>query len=134
MARIESIVWRLRNWERWRVSMAGNGLGYARQSVFLCERALSDREIRIPVDEVEASVTNDAVESFKETRPKVYEALQLVYPRGLGAKGAATRMGCGVSNIHALLAVGDRLIAGWLADRDERQRLAREQSKKSFTT
>ena len=134
MARLEHVVWRLRNWERWKVSMNGNGLGFARQSAFLYDRNLSDRELRVPVDEVEASITNDAVEALKVPRPRVYEVLQLVYPFGLGPNGASKRMGCAVSNVHALLGVGDRLISAWLTEREEKQRAAAEIAKRSFTT
>lgn len=134
MARLDWVVWRLRNWERWCVSMAGSGLGFARQAAFLNEPSLSDRDVRIPIDEVEASITNDAIESFKVTRPHVYEVIQLVYRFGQGPTATARRLEVQPRNVHALLEVGDRLIAQWLAERDEKQRLARAALEKSFTT
>mgnify|MGYP003585805906 CR=1 FL=1 len=128
MARLEHVVWRLRNWERWKVSMNGNGLGFARHSAFLYDRNLSDRELRVPVDEVEASITNDAVEALKVPRPRVYEVLQLVYPFGLGPNGASKRMGCALSNdqlaMEAALGTGHPVLR--LPGRDSPHRLHHE--------
>lgn len=132
MARLEWVDARLRNWERWKCQMAGNGLGFASQSSFLIERALSDREIRIPVDEVEASVTDEAVEALKVPRPHLYEVLQLAYPWGLGPAGAAKRIGCSRQNVYALLGVADKVLAAWFTARAERQAAERERIRQAY--
>ena len=121
MARLDWVDARLKNWERWCCSMRGNGLGFAPQSSFLNEPSGGEREIKIPIDEVEASITHDAVESLRDTRPRVYEVLYLVYPFGLGAGGTAKRLQCERSNVYALLEVGDRLLAAWFTERADRQ-------------
>ncbi|WP_295378389.1 hypothetical protein [uncultured Pseudacidovorax sp.] len=112
--------------------MAGNGLGFASQSSFLIERSLSDRELRIPIDEVEASITHEAVEALKTPRPHLYEVLHLVYPFGLGAGGTAKRLGCSRSNVYALLDVADRVLAAWFTERAERQAKAKEASEAAY--
>lgn len=121
MARLDWIDSRLKNWERWYCSMHGKGLGFASQSVLLNDLPGADREIRIPIDDIEGSITHDAVESLKDDRPRVYEVLYLVYPFGQGAGGAAKRLQCARSNVYALLEVGDRVLAEWFTRRSEQQ-------------
>lgn len=133
MARIEWVKTRLDNWARWRCQMAGNGLGFSSQSSFLNDAPGSDREARIPVDEIEASVTHEAVESFKDSRRAVYEVLYCMYPFGLGVSGTCRRLECERANVYALLDVADRLLAAWFAERTEKQTATREAIKRSFT-
>jgi len=134
MARIEWVKTRLDNWARWRCQMAGNGLGFASQSSFLNDAPGSEREAKIPVDEIEASVTHEGVEALKATRPAVYAVLYCMYPFGLGVTGTCRRMECERANVHALLDVADRLLSAWFAERAEKQAAARDAIKKSFTT
>ena len=61
MARIEWVKARLNNWALWRCQMAGNGLGFSSQSSFLNDAPGTEREARIPVDEIEASVTHEGL-------------------------------------------------------------------------
>ncbi len=134
MARLDWVDARLKNWERWCCSMRGNGLGFASQASFLNDHPGADREIKIPIDEVEASITHDAVESLKVDRPRVYEVLYLVYPFGLGAGGTAKRLQCERSNVYALLEVGDRLLAGWFTARAERQAALQKATQTAYST
>lgn len=110
--------------------MAGSGLGFASQAAFLNDAPGADREVRIPVDEIEASVTHDAVESLKAARPQVYAVLHCMYPFGLGVSGTCRRLGCERANVYALLDVADRLLAAWFTERAE----AREAAQRSFTS
>ena len=65
MARIEWVKQRLENWALFKAREAGGGLGFASQSSFLGEADSSRyRESRIPIDDVDASVTDEAVESL----------------------------------------------------------------------
>jgi hypothetical protein len=134
MARIEWVKTRLNNWSLWRCQMAGNGLGFSAQASFLNDSPGSEREAKIPIDEIEASVTHEGIESLKEARPHVYQVLYCMYPFGLGVSGTCQRLGCERSNVYALLDVADRLLAAWFADRAERQQTARDAIRKSFTT
>lgn len=121
MARLDWVHSRLKNWERWHCQQRAGGLGFATQAVFLNEFPGADRVSRIPIDEVEASITNDAVEALKQPRPVLYQTLFLVYPLGLGPAGTAKRLGCHPSNIHANLGVADRVLAAWFTERAEKQ-------------
>jgi hypothetical protein len=125
MARLEWVDTRLRNWERWRCQMAGNGLGFATQAAFLNEHPGADREVRIPIDEVEASITDEAVAALKDPRPHLYQVLWCIYPFGLGPAGTARKLGISASNVHALLGVADRALATWFAERSAKQEAAR---------
>lgn len=133
MARIEWVKVRLDNWARWRCQMAGGGLGFASQAAFLNDASCSDREAKIPVDEIEASITHEAVESLKLVRPQLYAVLHCMYPFGLGVSGTCRRLECERSNVYALLDVADRLLSAWFADRAERQAAVQQAIKRSFT-
>ncbi|MDB5848572.1 MAG: hypothetical protein JWP29_2324 [Rhodoferax sp.] len=130
MARIDWVKYRLDNWALWKSRERGGGLGFASQAAFLNE-ATTDRyrESVIPIDEVDASVTDEAVEALKLPRPKLYEVLQLYYVEALGIQGTMSAMLIPRATVYACLDVSDRTIAAWFRDRMERQRLA----KSSFT-
>ncbi len=134
MARIEWVKRRLDNWARWHSQMNGGGLGFSSQAAFLNDMPGGDREVKIPTDEIEASVTHDAVESFKASRPQLYAALYCMYPFGLGVSGTCSKLGCQRANVYALLDVADRELAAWFARRAEEQAAAGAAIKRSFTT
>jgi len=134
MARIEWVKTRLDNWARWQCSQQANGLGFATQAAFLNEHPGTDRQVRIPIDEIEASVTHELVESFKAERPQLHAVLWCMYPFGLGVLGTCSRLGCERSNVYALLDVADRELARLFAERDRLRAERREAIKKSFTT
>ena len=120
MARIEWVQLRLNNWALWADREGAGGLGFKSQSSFLNE-ATTDRyrESAIPVDDIDASVTNSAVESLRVGRPHLYLTLQYIYPRGLGIKETARRMGRAESTIKAQLDDADHALAKWFIDRQE---------------
>lgn len=135
MARIEWVKHRLNNWALWKVRESSGGLGYSTQSSFLNDAPGETRaEAWIPVDEIDASVTDQAVESLKVPRPHLYQVLQCIYPRGLGVLGTARECECSVSNVSSLLNVADRVLSAWFQDHADRKEALREAIRKSFTT
>ena len=123
MARIDWVQHRLENWARWHSTMNGAGLGFASQAAFLREAVDCDGrpEARIPIDEVEASITNDAVETLKLGYGHLHQTLRLYYLRGEGIKGTARMMRRAESTIHMQLARADALLAAWFAERKRRK-------------
>lgn len=121
MARIEWVRHRLENWALWKERESKGGLGFASQSSFLNEAATTDRyrESRIPVDEVDASLTNTAVESLRPTRPHLYMTLQHIYIQGIGIKQTARIMAKNESTIKANLDQADHALSEWFGERAE---------------
>ncbi len=125
MARIEWVQHRLNNWALWHERSRGGGLGYASQSAFLNEHDDSRYEARVPVDEVDASVTHQAVESLKLGKGHLHKTLQLIYLKGVGIKAAARTMHRAESTIKAQLEQADALLAAWFTERSRQQAKAR---------
>jgi hypothetical protein len=125
--RIEWVALRLNNWALYKARESGGGLGFSSQASFLNEVDSSRyRESIIPIDETDASVTNDGVESLKASRPALYDCLQTYYVTGPGGiKGTALLLGIAPSSVHANLAAADRALANWFTDRQSRQALHR---------
>ena len=121
MARIEWVKHRLENWANWKERESRGGLGFASQSSFLREASSSDRyrESVIPVDEIDASLTNTAVESLKPGRSHLYETLQFIYIKGLGIKETARRMARAESTIKANLDQADHALSQWFGERKQ---------------
>jgi hypothetical protein len=138
MARIEWVRQRLENWALWHERGRGGGLGYATQSVLLTERVDGDRaEAWVPVDEVEAAVTDEAVDALKLGYGHLHKTLQLFYLRGAGIKETARVMQRAESTIKAQLERSDALLATWFAERKRRREAAAADLRaklKSFTT
>ncbi|APW38982.1 hypothetical protein RD110_18690 [Rhodoferax koreense] len=134
MARIEWVKHRLNNWALWKVQEASGGMGFAKQSAFLNDAPQETTpEARIPVDEIDASVTNEGVESMKLSRPQLYETLQCIYPKGMGIKATARERCCGESTIKAHLDIADGVLAVWFRERADKSAKLREAIKRSFT-
>jgi hypothetical protein len=137
MARIEWVRQRLENWALWHERGRGGGLGYATQSVLLTERVDGDRaEAWVPVDEVEAAVTDEAVDALKLGYGHLHKTLQLFYLRGAGIKETSRVMQRAESTIKAQLERADALLATWFADRKRRREAAAADLRaqlKSFT-
>lgn len=122
MARIEWVKQRLENWALWHERGRGGGLGYATQSILLVERVDGgEREARIPVDEIEAAVTDEAVEALKLGYGHLHKTLHLIYLRGVGIKETARAMDRGESTIKAQLDRADQLLAQWFTERQRRK-------------
>ncbi|MES2972401.1 MAG: antiterminator Q family protein [Pseudomonadota bacterium] len=126
MARIEWVKTYLENWARWKAREESGGLGFPSRSSFLRETTSGYREAIIPIDDCDASVTNDAIESLRPGRVHLYDCLYMIYIHDTGIRGAAQASGKAESTIKAQLDQADHAISAWFAERAER--------KKSFTT
>ena len=124
MSRIEWVKHRLENWALWKDRENRGGLGYAKQSSFLRE-ASSDRyrESQIPIDDIDASVTNSAVESLRSTRYHLYQTLHCIYIKGIGIKQTARVMFRGESTISANLDAADHALSQWFGERSEKAKV-----------
>lgn len=121
MARIEWVARRLDNWTLWKERQGGGGLGFATCSIFANgPAARGQAEAVVPVDEIDASITDDAVESLRISAGHLYKTLQLYYLRNLGIKGTAAAMQRAESTIHANLGAADLKIATWFEERRQR--------------
>lgn len=122
MARIDWVARRLDNWTLWKERQGGGGLGFATCSIFANGPAARGQAVEavIPVDEIDASITDDAVESLRIGAGHLYKTLQLYYLRNLGIKGTAAAMQRAESTIHANLGQADAKIATWFEERRER--------------
>lgn len=134
MARIEWIKLRLNNWALWSARKTDGGSGFSSQAAFLRTAGSGYREAVVPVDDVDASVTDEAVESLRLTRPQLYRTLHCIYPKGMGIKGTARECGCGESTIKAHLEIADGVLALWFSDRSERAMAVRSAAKRSSAT
>lgn len=120
MARIEHIKRRLDNWALWRARRDNHGLGFPSQNILAAWMASAEnpkrgsRESVIPILHLEAEETDRAVESFKASKPHLYETLHCIYIRDLGIPGTARRIGRAASTVHAQLEAADRAIDAWL--------------------
>ena len=125
MARIEWIKLRLNNWAEWKAREAGGGLGFGSQASFLREAGQDGyRESVVPIDDVDASVTDQAVESLRAGKGHLYATLQCMYVQGLGVKLTARKLAKGESTIKAHLEQADRALSQWFGERADRQKRA----------
>ncbi|MGE0105896.1 MAG: hypothetical protein AB7S53_02890 [Thiomonas sp.] len=123
MPRIDSIRRRLENWQRWMLEGSSSALGYPRRSAFLrMVPATSTTESVVPVDDVEAAATHDAVESLRLRQSHLYQVLQLTYLRCMTAGEAGRAMGKGASTIALYLEQADRAIEAWLVAQSRERR------------
>ena len=125
MARIQSIQHRLNNWALWKDREASGSIGYASRSSFLRDPGGGGyRDAQIPIFDEEATITDQAVQSLKATRPQHHETLILYYIGGprqpkLTALGIARRQGVTERAIHTRLEECDRALARWFEERAE---------------
>jgi DNA-directed RNA polymerase specialized sigma24 family protein len=129
MARVEWVKQRLENWSRWKASEAGHGLGFYTSSPFtrLAVDGGRYRELSIPVDDVEARSTDDAVQSLLGPHPQLHRTLVLIYLEDTGIRVAAVQLCCAESTVKARLEQADARIATFL-------RLRAQATEKSSST
>ena len=130
MARIEWVKLRLNNWALYKAREAGGGLGFATRSALLREPTGGYRESIIPIDDVDAELTGQAVAALKPARTHLYDTLTCIYLKDMGIKGAALCLGKAESTIKANLDQADNALAQWFRERDEKKMNA----KKSLST
>lgn len=121
MARIEWVKLRLNNWALYKAREAGGGLGFATRSALLREPSGGYRESIVPIDEVDAELTGQAVASLKPGRVHLFDTLTCIYLKDSGIKGAALQLGCAESSIKDRLCHADAALAQWFRERDERK-------------
>lgn len=123
MARIQWIKHRLENWALWKERESRGGLGFYTSSSFTWEVVDTSgyRELLATVDDNDAALTNQAVESLRMTKSHLYVTLQHIYPKNKGIKETARIMGRAESTIKANLEQADHAIRSWFAERSEKQ-------------
>lgn len=136
--RIEWVRLRLENWALWLADRGGAGLGYPRVTAFAREATCGGqggyRESVVPVDSVEAGVTNDAVKALEVAHLHLHTTLCCVYIEGIGFTETARRTGKAESTVKGHLAQADAFLAGWFRDRSERARRQAAAVKGGFTS
>lgn len=135
MARIEWVKQRLDNWARWKEREQRHGLGFYTQSAFLRVAVDSGgyREADIPVDDVEARATDDAVQSLLAPHPHLHRTLVLIYLEDTGQQVASVKLACALSTVKARLEQADQHIATYLRLKAQAQEAKEQTMKKSFT-
>lgn len=110
---------KLENWARWSQQREMGSLGYPKQSAFARMGAASGRtEAVVPLDNLDASETQDAVESLRFTQSGLHMVLVLTYAKGLPRQRVARLMTCEESTIKANLLRAECALARWFEDRD----------------
>lgn len=129
MARLEWVKQRLENWALWKERGDSSGLGYPSQSAFLRESVDCGRSFEAmlmsTVDEIEATKTDEAVESLLGSKPHLYRTITLIYLEGRSIRQTAEAMCKAESTVKANLGHADHAVAAYLqAKREEAERAA----------
>ena len=135
MARIEWVKQRLDNWARWKEREQRHGLGFYTQSAFL-RMALDSggyRDLSIPVDDVEARATDEAVQGLLGEYAHLHRTLVLIYLEDTGIRMAAQRLACAESTVKARLEQADLHIATFLRMKAQAKEAALASKRGSFT-
>ncbi len=119
MNRIEWVKQRIENWALWLVRESTGGYGWATQSVLLANRVDESREAMLPIDETDAQLTHQAIESLRAGRGHLHAVLHCYYIKGLGIKGTAQYMQRAESTVKANLGAADHAVRDWFNARAE---------------
>lgn len=126
MARIEWVRDRLENWARWHAQRSVGALGYPKASAFARLAGKGRRaEAVIPIDNVDASLTDDAVQALRWTRPHLYLTLTHIYVHGWDVKRTAVALCRAESTVQGHLGQADDALAAWFRERARRAAEAR---------
>jgi hypothetical protein len=127
MARIDWVRERLENWARWARDRETGSLGYPRQSPFVrLGPSGGNMGSSVPVDSLDASLTDDAVNTLRFSHPHIHLTLKCHYIEGFEIKRVAVKLCRGESTIKAHLEQADHHIATWFREREEKKQKARE--------
>lgn len=120
MARLQWIKQRLDNWARWARERESGSLGFPKQSAFMrMAPSGGGFDAAVPTDNLEASLTDSAVQSLRFTHPHLWLTLRLHYVEGFEIYRVALKMARAESTIKANLDAADHLLAQWFRARDE---------------
>lgn len=128
MARIDWVKQKLENWSRWHSQRDAGALGYPSRTSF--ERFVvgsGSRESVIPINDIDASETEEAVNSLRLVKSHLYLTLTHIYVKGWDIKRTAKALVKAESTIKAHLGDADHALAAWFNDRAELRR-KREQT------
>lgn len=118
---------KLENWARWSQQREMGGLGFPKQSAFARLGASAGRsEAVVPLDNLDASATQQAVESLRFTKSGLHMVLVLTYAKGYPRHRVARLMACEESTVKANLLQAECAVARWFEDRDEAAKKNRE--------
>jgi hypothetical protein len=123
MARIEWVDQRLLNWARWVASGGSGVLGYAGVNLADADAGRDGyASATIPISDVEASETNDAVERLpSELKATIAE----VYLGSGGIKDKLKRLACSEATLHRRVDQAHRLLADHFTAQDDKRRAER---------
>lgn len=126
MARDAYIDNRLQNWCRWKLSQGSGALGYARvdltEPVVDGSRDGYDAPARIPIDDVEASITDEGVRLLI---PELRYTIEIYYLHPGSEETRLQKLACSKGTMHARLWRADRILSAWLAERERRAKAER---------
>lgn len=116
MARIEWVKQRLHNWALWVERGNSGGRGYPTSSAFMWTPVDTSgyRDVPIPVDEVEAAQTDQALQAMRGSKPHLLRTVEVIYVEGESIRRAAAKLFCAESTVKARLEQVDQEIASWL--------------------
>lgn len=135
MARIEWVKQRLFNWALW-IERGGSGArGYPTSSAFMWTPVDTSgyRDVPIPVDEVEAAQTDQALQAMRASKGHLYRTIEVIYLEGESIRRAAIRLYCAESTVKARLEQIDQEVALWLRLKREADEKREAAAKGSFT-
>jgi hypothetical protein len=123
VARIDYIKFRLNNWALWKACESAGGLGFATRSVmFAGPMGGGYRESAVPVDDVDASVTDDGVSALKVEHRQLHDVVHAFY---LSKEAGSTvrvgqQLGMAASTVSANLDRADQALSIWFRIRLEK--------------
>jgi len=120
MARIKWVQQRLENWAAWSRTKDSGGLGYPSQSPFVrLGPSSGQRTSVVPVDGLDAALTERAVQSMRHTHEPLWLTLKLHYIEGYEIYRVAKQLCVAESTIKARLGAADARVAAWFEARAE---------------
>ncbi|MCR5864665.1 hypothetical protein [Aquincola sp. J276] len=125
MARIDWIEHRLLNWARWKSRSGGGALGYARVPLGVQTPSTRDAyaDVPIPVNDIEAGVTDDAVQRL----PSELRATIVEYYTGTGGEQDHLKvLCCAKATLYARIERAHRLLAAHFHSEQQRGAVERQ--------